>query len=90
MTYREYTIFVSENIRRFEIEQKLEWQRTASVLCLLANINRDSKKRPRAYEIDDFMPESMREKKKQQNMTPQAMYEALKLATIRAGGEVIE
>lgn len=34
--------------------ESCEWRRAASVLCLLANIHRDKKSKPTAYEIDDF------------------------------------
>ena len=32
------------------------WNHTASVLCLLANVNRDPKKRPKAFQPADFHP----------------------------------
>lgn len=34
---------------------KSDWQHTASILCILANINRDPKK-SRAYKPQDFDP----------------------------------
>lgn len=90
MTYREYCFYVNEQVKTFELKEKLEWQRTASLLCLLANINRDTKKRKKAYEVDEFMPCGMREKKERKVMSVNAMYEELKKVTIFMGGEVKE
>lgn len=36
--------------------QRSEWQQTAAVLCLLANVNRDPKKQSRPFRPDDFDP----------------------------------
>lgn len=33
-----------------------EWRQTASITSLMANVNRDTKKRTQPYEIEDFMP----------------------------------
>jgi hypothetical protein len=35
---------------------KSEWARTASIMSLLANINRDAKKKPTPFTPADFMP----------------------------------
>jgi hypothetical protein len=35
---------------------RMMWSHTASVMALLANCNRDSKKRPRAFKPADFSP----------------------------------
>ena len=37
--------------------QEADWSRTASMMAMTANINRDPKRRSRAYEAFDFMPE---------------------------------
>ena len=37
--------------------QEADWSRTASIMAMLANINRDPKKRRRPFEAFDFMPE---------------------------------
>lgn len=34
----------------------MEWGQTAAQLCLQANVNRDSKKRPTPFKPDDFNP----------------------------------
>jgi hypothetical protein len=40
------------------------WEKASSVMCLLANINRDSKAKPEPFNLSDFHP--MREKVKRQ------------------------
>ena len=32
------------------------WQHTAWIVCMIANVNRDAKKRPRPFSPDDFNP----------------------------------
>jgi hypothetical protein len=39
-----------------EARSRAEWDRTASILCLMANIKRDPKKKPKAYRLSDFHP----------------------------------
>lgn len=41
--------------------------RTAMLMSLLANINRDDKKRPQPFELDDFMPDWWEEPSAVQN-----------------------
>ena len=33
-----------------------EWARTANILCMMANINRDEKRKKTPYTVQDFMP----------------------------------
>jgi hypothetical protein len=44
--------------RDYAQQQEIETRRTASILCMLANINRDTKKHPKGFTVDDFMPET--------------------------------
>jgi hypothetical protein len=37
-------------------QEQRDWQRAASVMALIANVNRDPKKRLQAYKAEDFMP----------------------------------
>lgn len=53
--------------------------RTAHIVCTLANINRDRKRRKKPYEIQEFMPDR-RGKKKQQAREPQSWEKMLALA----------
>lgn len=54
MTFWEYTTF-SNSIKE---EQSRLWWHTSSLLCMQANLNRDSKKRPTPYKPQDFHPYS--------------------------------
>ena len=42
--------------KRFEIQTQREDRRFALIASILANANRDRKKRRRPFKIDDFMP----------------------------------
>ena len=37
-----------------------EWVRSAALRAILANANRDEKRRPRPYSLNDFLPEWLR------------------------------
>ena len=34
----------------------LEWDQTAGILCLIANANRDARKHPAPFRVEDFHP----------------------------------
>lgn len=40
----------------FVDRDKLEWNRAASIMAILANVNRDAKRRPKPFTADDFSP----------------------------------
>jgi hypothetical protein len=40
------------------------WQHTAWIMCMIANVNRDAKKRPRPFSPDEFNPMAVGSKKK--------------------------
>jgi hypothetical protein len=44
-----------------EIQQ---YYQTAQICCILANVNRDSKKQPQPFKVEDFMPKFEKETKK--------------------------
>jgi len=46
-----------------EAKQSDEWNQTALLAAILANANRDQKKRPRPYEIKDFHPLLIKKRK---------------------------
>lgn len=83
MTLKEFDIYVRAWSRKEKDLQKLEDIRTARLCSIIANVNRDPKKKPRPYTEKDFMP---REKKK---MTVEQMEIMLKGITTALGGEVI-
>jgi hypothetical protein len=51
-----------------EGRQKDNWQHTSSVLCMLANINRDPKQKRSAYKPSDFNPFDIESRKKAPTM----------------------
>lgn len=52
MTFMEFAAFTS-GIR--EQDRRL-WNHTSSVMALVANVNRDRKRQPKAFTADDFNP----------------------------------
>lgn len=83
MTMKEIDMYFEAYTERVKNENKMQDFRTARILCMLANINRDKKKRPRAYTENDFMP---REKKRTQ--TAEEMATICKAIALSFGGEV--
>ncbi len=79
---------VDEFLKMFTARQFFEWQayeqidpwgerrqdyRIASLGALIANVNRDSKKRPEPYTIEDFLLKFGEPEKKQQTWQEQEM-----------------
>jgi len=59
LTFAEFAFVVKgENDR----DRRL-WEHTSSVMALMANSNRDPKRRPQAYTVDDFNPYHIAENK---------------------------
>jgi hypothetical protein len=50
---------------RWQARETREDRRTALIACILANVNRDPKRRAQPFEIEDFMPGA---KKRQQTV----------------------
>ena len=69
-----------------EAKIKRSDQQAALICCVLANINRDKKKKPKPFTVDDFMPKLVGKKEKQ---TPQQQFEIVKLLNAAFGGSVI-
>lgn len=60
--------------------------RTASIVCMLANVNRDSKKHPEPFKIEDFLLKFETVEKKP--LTPEqqiALFKAITTAFTGAG-----
>lgn len=51
---------------------RLEWNQTSELLCVLYNVYRDTKKRPRPFTPADFHPLERGSKKKESNGIPLA------------------
>ena len=64
MTLREYT----ELTKRWYQEQERLDYRSAQIVCILANINRDPSKRKEPFDVTDFM--AFRTKAKVKQFTP--------------------
>lgn len=50
-----------------------EWARTAAAMALLANVNRDSKRRRKPFEPDDFNPCVERQKQPARDLRPEEL-----------------
>ena len=48
-----------------EARSKVQWSHTSAVLALLANINRDPKKHPSPFTVDQFNPHAPKRSKKE-------------------------
>jgi len=49
--------------------ERSEWRRTAETLSLLANVNRDPKRRSRPFTADDFDPWGKRDRGRKAGIT---------------------
>jgi len=68
-------------------EQKKLDARTALICAMLANINRNPKKRSKAFTVEDFMPKYEKER---QVKSAEEMLETVKLWNKVLGGNEIE
>ena len=48
-----------------EGDSRMRWSHTSAVLALIANVNRDAKKRPRPFQPSDFDPHATGKKEQQ-------------------------
>lgn len=62
--------------------------RVGLVCALIANVNRNPKKQPKAFKPQDFMPKRGRKRKKKQE--PEEMIAQLKIMNAAFGGEEIK
>ena len=72
-------------------QERRDWGRTASLMALLANCNRDSKRKPSPYKPDDFMPDFDGKRKPQPRraMTNEEMLAAAQRINRMMGGKVV-
>ena len=67
-----------------DARQVAEWDRTGAVLAMIANVNRDPKKVPRAYKSSDFNP--FAERKAAQHIEPDVDgFSVLKSTFVKGG-----
>lgn len=71
-------------IERHITEQENRDLRAAQICCVLANIHRDTRKKPRPFEIKDFLPQRRPKKPK----TEKQMENDLTAVAIALGGEI--
>lgn len=74
-------------LRQYIEEQKKLDSRTALICAVLANINRNPKKKSKAFNVEDFMPKY---EKVRQVQTPEEMLETVKLWNKTLRGDEIE
>lgn len=67
---------------RYMERQQIEDARVGRICAVIANVNRDPKKHPRAYQPRDFMP------RKRERLTPDQWRERLVAINAAFGGEV--
>lgn len=69
LTLSEYSALLD----RWIAEQEREDFRSAQIVCLLANVNRNPKKKPDGWDVSDFMPDYHRRKKPKNGLTKPVM-----------------
>ena len=79
-------------MKALQEREERENYRTAAMMALHANINRDSKKRPRPFTADDFLSkptadEPVRGRGTRKAQTPEQMVRAAELITRAFGGK---
>ena len=85
MTPSEFKKYSESRMKRFDIDNKNADRRSALIASILANANRDTKKKRKPFTIDDFMPKIKKDKKP---MDVNIMAEVLKAICLANGGEV--
>jgi hypothetical protein len=87
MTLKELNLCFQQRMEKIEQDREFDNRRTARICTIIANANRDSKKKPRPFKEDDFMPKKVEKKKKK--MSVNQMATMLKTITIAYGGKVV-
>jgi len=70
---------------RYNNEQESLNKRTALICAVLANINRDPKRNPTPFTVDDFMPT-----KQEKEQTPEQMADMARMINTLYGGKEVE
>ena len=85
MTPGQYDLLAKRHVDKLKAEREQSDQRAALICSVLANINRDSKRKPTPYKVQDFMP-IFKSNKKQ---TIEEQLTIVKMLNAAFGGEVI-
>jgi len=86
MTPKEFEKFAKQYLERTKLDRILADRRTARICSIIANVNRDIKKKPKPYTEDDFMPKE--KEKKKEKMSINNMRGVLEAITIAFGGKI--
>ncbi len=84
MTMKEFEIKIDAYKENFKIQNELADRRTARICMVMANLQRDPKRKSRPYKEEDFIP------KPKKKMTIEQMEMLLKAITLANGGEIEE
>ena len=76
-------------MRQHHKEQERLDRRSALICFVLAEINRDKKKKPQPFTVDDFMPKYEAVSVKQKEQSPEDMKEQAKIITQILGGKIV-
>lgn len=80
MTIHEFNVSIKGYFKR----EKNKSERIAAVMALVANIYRNTKKRPKPYTIQDFLGTSTKDKRQQ---TPEDMIAVMEMFVASMGGK---
>lgn len=87
MTIKELFLAYENRMKLIKEQNDFKNRRTARICCIIANANRDSKKKPRPFTEEDFMPKQKLKGKKKMNVNQ--METMLKTITLAYGGKVV-
>jgi hypothetical protein len=82
MTFREFQVYFEQQMKHKQDELKVHERFAARICSMIANANRDSKKKPSPFKEDDFIA------KERKPMTREQLKVMLKAITIAHGGEI--
>lgn len=82
MTFREFNVYYEQQIKRMKDIAKIDERFAGRICSVIANANRDTKKRKKPYSEEDFL--SGRKK----GLTPDQFATMLKTITLCSGGEI--
>jgi len=69
-------------MKRHNEQEKIEWFRLAQICAVIANCNRDPKKKPSPFKVEYFMP-----RKRQKPITGNDMLDRIRILNAAMGGK---
>lgn len=82
MTFREFTVYYEQQIERMKDEMKVHERFAGRICSMIANVNRDPKKRRKPYSEEDFIAG------KKKGLSAEQFATMLKTITLCHGGEI--